>query len=194
MSREDPKYLRRLERLLETSRLLNSTLELTELTEIVLRIVKDEVPVERCTLFVVDHRQQLLRSFIAQGIETFEITLPFGHGLAGSVAATGKVIDIDDDYRDQRFDPAFDDRSAFRTKDVFGLPIFNREGTIIGVLQLLNRHRRLDVEDRDFLSSMCTYIGIALQNAWAHHELIESRKLEQELTIVRDRLAEAERR
>src|SRR5438093_10397497 len=64
---------RRLRRLLEASRLLNSTLELRDLTEIVLRIIQDELPVERCTLFVLDTQQKGLRSLIAQGVEGFEI-------------------------------------------------------------------------------------------------------------------------
>src|SRR2546421_9747531 len=89
---------RRLRRLLEASRLLNSTLELRELTEIVLRIIQDELPIERCTLFVVDRRQKLLRSLVAQGIEQFEIVLAFGEGLAGTVARTGEPLDVVDPY------------------------------------------------------------------------------------------------
>ena len=95
--------VRRLQRLLEASRLLNSTLELRELTEIVLRILQDELPIERCTLFVVDRRQKLLRSLVAQGIEQFEIVLAFGEGLAGTVARTGEPLDVVDAYADERF-------------------------------------------------------------------------------------------
>ena len=81
-------YTRRLERFLEISRLLNSTLHLEELTEIVLRIVTDEVPFDRCTLFVVDPKRNTLRSFIAQGLGRAEISVPVGEGLAGTVAGT----------------------------------------------------------------------------------------------------------
>ncbi len=187
-------HVRRLERLLEASGLLNSTLELQELTEIVLRIVQDEVPVDRCTLYVLDRRQKVLRSFVAQGIDQTEITVPVGEGLAGTVAASGEPLDVDNAYQDERFHSAFDDRHGYKTKDVYCVPIFNRVGNLIGVLQLLNRRRRLNEGDKEFLASICTYIGIALQNAWIHHELVEARKLELELNIVRDRLAQAEKR
>src|SRR5437660_12820101 len=90
--------VRRLQRLLEASRLLNSTLQFTELTEIVLRILQDELPIERCTLFVLDRRQRLLRSVIAQGHEQFEIVLVFGEGLAGVVAVTREPLDVADAY------------------------------------------------------------------------------------------------
>ncbi len=185
--------VRRLERLLDASRLLNSTLELAELTEIVLRIVRDEVPVDRCTLFVLDRRQMLLRSFIAQGVGQFEIALPVGHGLAGIVASTGQPLDVTDAYQDSRFEHTFDDRLGYITRDVFSIPVFNREGVLVGVLQMLNRKRPLTDRDKEFLSGMCTYLGLAVHNAWIHRELLENRKLEEELRLVRDRLAHQEK-
>jgi signal transduction histidine kinase len=186
-------YVRRLERLLEASRLLNSTLELTELTEIVLRIVKDEVPVDRCTLFVIDPHRKTLRSFVAQGMAEAEISLPIGEGLAGTVASTGEVLDVPDVYQDARFEQRFDRQFGYRTKDVLCVPIVNRDGVPIGVLQLLNRRRALTHTDREFLSSMCTYIGLAVHNAWSHHEILQSRNLEHDLRLVGDRLAHAEK-
>jgi len=192
-SKSSATYVRRLEHLLDASRLLNSTLELSELTEIVLRIVQDEIPVDRCTLFVVDRKQELLRSFIAQGVEEFEITLPLGEGLGGHAAVTGEPLDIEDAYADERFQQKFDEQFGYRTKDALCLPVFNCDGIIVGVLQLLNRIRPLNREDKEFLDSMCTYLGLALHNAWVHRELVESRKAEQELRQIRDRLEQAEK-
>src|SRR5262245_49946565 len=131
--------LRKLRRLLETSRLLSSTLELQELTETVLRILHDELPIERCTLFVLDRRQKLLRSVMAQELGQLEIVAPLGRGLAGTAALTGEPIDVEDAYADPRFDSTFDRRFGFRTKDALSLPIFNCEQSLVGVLQLLNR-------------------------------------------------------
>jgi signal transduction histidine kinase len=193
MTNENSAYNRRLERLLEASRLLNSTLEVEELTEIVLHIVQDEVPVDRCTLYVLDRRQNVLRSFIAQGIDKSEITVPVGQGLAGAVAATRQPIDVTDVYRDDRFRCEYDDVLKYKTRDVYTVPVFNRVGNLIGVLQLLNRKQALHDADKEFLAAICTYIGLALQNAWDHRELVEARKMEQELAVVRDRLAEAQR-
>ncbi len=194
MNKDKDTYVRRLERLLEASRLLNSTLELPELTEIVLRTIQDEVPVDRCTLFVLDRRQNLLRSFVAQGVNQSEITLRVGEGLAGAVAASGIPLDVPDVTQDKRFRAAHDRRLGYETRDVLSMPVFNNEGSLIAVLQLLNRRRTLDEQDKEFLTSICTYIGLAVQNAWVHHELAEARRFEQELTIVRDRLAQAEKR
>src|SRR5262245_3452784 len=186
-------HVRRLERLLDASRLLNSTLEVHELMEIALRIVRYEIPVDRCTLFVVDRKRNLLRSFIAQRVDHFEINLPIGQGLAGAVAATGEVLDTADAYEDARFTPEFDQRLGYRTNDALCMPVFNREGVLCGVLQLLNRARPLRAGDMEFLSGICTYIGLALHNAWVHHQLLESKKAEVELRLVRERLADSEK-
>jgi GAF domain-containing protein len=176
-------YTRRLERFLEISRLLNSTLHLEELTEIVLRIVTDEVPFDRCTLWFVDPKRKVLRSFIAQGLGQ-TISLPIGEGLAGTVAATGETLDILDVYNDKRFQRRFDKNNKYQTKDALCIPLLNNHGNVIGVLQLLNRLRPLTDADREFLSSICLYIDLALQNAWAHHELMESQSLERAPRVV----------
>lgn len=185
--------VRRLQRLLEAGRLLNSTLELTELTEIVLRILHDELPVERCTLFVIDSRQKLIRSIIAQGVEQFEIVMAFGEGLAGTVAVTGEALDVEDVYADPRFNSGFDRRFDFHTRDALSVPIFNRNAMLVGVLQLLNRERPYTAAEERFLSDMCSYIGTALHNAWLHHELKGTKAAEHELRLVRERLAQAEK-
>src|SRR5438132_10053510 len=160
--------IHRLERLLEASRLLNSTLEIRELAEIVLQIIRDEVEVDRCTLFVVDRKEKLLRSFLAHGAKEFEITLPMGEGLAGVVALTGEPLDISDAYADPRFRGDVDEALGYRTNDVLCLPVHNRERNLIGVLQLLNRRHAVSDSDKEFLTGMCTYLGLALHNAWLH--------------------------
>jgi signal transduction histidine kinase len=187
------KSIRRLERLLDASRLLNSTLEIRELAEIVLKIIRDEVAMDRCTLFVVDRKEKLLRSFLAQGVEAFEITLPIGEGLAGVVALNGEPLEVLNPYADPRFHKDIDDLLGYRTNDVLCLPIQNRERELVGVLQLLNRRQPITAADKEFLTSMSTYLGIALHNAWLHRELEASRNAERELRRVADRLAQAEK-
>jgi len=44
-------------------------------------------------------------------------------GIAGSVADSGKMENIADVYNDQRFNPAFDKRTKFRTKSMLVMPI-----------------------------------------------------------------------
>src|SRR4051812_30958127 len=107
--------IERLRRILEAAKLLNSTLDLAELTSIILRIIRDEIGTERGTIFVMERGRRQLRSLVAQGVDGKEIILPVGKGIAGSVAATGQRINIPDAYADSRFEPAFDNILGYRT-------------------------------------------------------------------------------
>src|SRR2546426_9949149 len=176
----------KLHRILEASKLLNSTLDLAELTTIVLRLVRDEVGTDRGTVFVLERRRNLLRSFVAQGVEGTEILVPVGHGIAGHVAATGETIDIPDAYADTRFDSSFDATLGYTTADIYCMPIVNRVGEIVGVLELMNRTRPLTEEDEEFLAGVSVHVGLALENAQLHREIVEKRKIEQELVLARE--------
>jgi serine phosphatase RsbU (regulator of sigma subunit) len=178
--------IERLHRILEAAKLLNSTLDLAELTSIILRIIREEVGTERGTVFVMDRRQRCLRSLVAQGVEDDDIIVPLGKGIAGAVAATGETINIPDAYKDHRFDPSFDAVLGYLTHDIYSMPIVNRLGEIVGVLELLNRTRTLTEEDEEFLAGVSVHVGLALENAQLHREIVEKRKMEQELVLARE--------
>ncbi|HLH29966.1 MAG TPA: GAF domain-containing protein, partial [Terriglobia bacterium] len=178
--------IERLHRILEAAKLLNSTLDLAELTTIILRIIRDEVGTERGTVFVMDRRKQLLRSLVAQDVEGDDIIVPIGKGIAGTVGATGETINIPDAYNDSRFDSSFDALLGYRTNDIYCMPIVNRLGEIVGVLELLNRTRPLVEEDEEFLAGVSVHVGLALENAQLHLEIVEKRKMEQELVLARE--------
>src|SRR5256885_13730074 len=133
----------RLHRILEAAKLLNSTLDLAELTAIILRIIRDEVGIARGTVFVMDRSRKQLRSLVAQDVEGKDLVLPVGQGIAGTVASTGETINIPDAYADSRFDRTFDAVLDYRTDDIYCMPIVNRVGETVGVLELLNRTRPL---------------------------------------------------
>jgi sigma-B regulation protein RsbU (phosphoserine phosphatase) len=183
---EPARSANRLRRLLEAAKLLNSTIDLPELTGIILKLVREEVRVDRGTVFIVDRDRQELLSLVAQGVEGTEIRLPLNSGIAGAVAATGETIDIPDAYADSRFNPTIDATLDYRTKDVFCMPILNRTGNTVGALELLNRSGPFQADDREFLRSVSVHIGLALENAWLHRQLLEKRKMEQELVLARE--------
>ena len=178
--------IERLHRILEAAKLLNSTLDLSELTTIILRIIREEVGTERGTVFVMQRGQRRLRSLVAQGVEGEDIIVPVGKGIAGNVASTGETINIPDAYNDPRFESSFDELLGYRTNDIYCMPIVNRIGEIVGVLELLNRTRPLTEEDEEFLAGVSVHVGLALENAQLHREIVEKRKMEQELVLARE--------
>jgi signal transduction protein with GAF and PtsI domain len=99
---ESTHNLNRLRRVLEATKLLHSTIHLSELTEIILGIVREEVGVARGTVFVVDAQRKEIISLVAQDVKGDPIRLRFGSGIAGTVAETGETLDIADAYADSR--------------------------------------------------------------------------------------------
>ncbi len=178
--------LTRLSFLVEASKTLNSTLDLPELLGRILEVAKSQVEAERGTLFLLDEPAKEIWSLIAHGLERQEIRLPMGKGIAGHVALTGEVINIPDAYADPRFNPEVDKRTGFTTRNILCLPIRNKAGKIVAVLQLLNkREGAFTEEDADFLMTLSAHIALALENAQLHRDLLEKERLEKEMALAR---------
>jgi HD-GYP domain-containing protein (c-di-GMP phosphodiesterase class II) len=76
-----------------------------------------------------------------------EFTLPIDDAsVAGHVALTGSVLQLDDAYvlppgSRLRFNREFDERAGYRSKSMLVVPMTTPQGTVIGVLQLINCKR-----------------------------------------------------
>jgi signal transduction histidine kinase len=183
----------RLQRTLEAAELLHSTLDIKQLTSIILDIIRSEMPVERVTAFVVDRNTNVLRSLVAQGVDGDSITTPMGMGIAGYVASTGRAANVPDAYADPQFDPTSDQKLGFRTHDILALPIRSAQGEVTGVLELLNRRHPFRRDDLEFLQDVSVFIALALENAGLHEELRSKARLEEEVARSRERLGQMDR-
>ncbi len=175
----------RLNRVVKATQELNSTLDLSELARIILRIVREEVGIERGTVFVMSPEHDHLTSLVAQDVDQ-AIKVRLGFGIAGSVAESGEIVDIPDAYRDERFDHSFDAKLGFRTKDIYCMPVRNPDRTIVGVLQLLNRNRELSEDDKNFLRDISVHVGLAIENAARHLRILEEERVAQQLQLARE--------
>ena len=97
---------------------------------------------DRSTLYLIDFDLNELISFIAQQSEIKEIRLPMEMGIAGHVARYGCTLNIEDAYKTPLFHNGIDKQTGYRTRTVLCVPMNNREGKIIGVLQVLNKKIR----------------------------------------------------
>ena len=186
-AQESQKTITQLSLLFEATRLLNSTLDLAELLDLILKIARTEVKADRGTVFLVDTKHKQLWSIVASGLDHQEIRVPFGKGVAGKVAESGEAINVDDAYTLPFFDRSFDQKFGFKTKSVLCLPIRHHTGEVVGVIQLLNKTTgpRFTVDDHDFLSKLSGHMAMALENARLHREVVEKQRLEKELALAR---------
>jgi signal transduction histidine kinase len=133
---------------------------------------------DRGTVYMVDAIKQELWSKVLQGDNMVEIRLPMGKGIAGYVAQTGEAINIPDAYSDPRFNPEVDKGSGYRTRNILCMPMRNKDGTIIGVFQLLNKSEEaFTADDEQFIDAFSTHASIAIENARMAQEMVANERL-----------------
>ena len=164
--------------IMHIGRALSSELRLERLLLLVIKEVNRLMNAERGTFYIVDQEKGELWSKIAQKAEISEIRLKIGVGIAGHVAKTGEVINIPDAYNDDRFNPAIDKKTGFKTRSILCIPIFqatndpDSKREIIGVLQILNKTDGVfDKADEELLASMASQIAISLNNSLLYSKL-----------------------
>ncbi len=168
----------RLQLLMDAQKNVNSTLDLDKLLGVILDNATRSIQADRGTLYIVDELKGELWSKVAQGTDMVEIRLPIGKGLAGVTAKTGEVINIPEAYTDDRFNPDIDKKTGYRTHNILTMPMRNREGSIIGVFQLLNKKGGpFTTEDEAFIEAFSTGAAIAIENARLAQEMVQSERL-----------------
>jgi sigma-B regulation protein RsbU (phosphoserine phosphatase) len=184
---ESLRVITQLSLLFEATRLLNSTLDLTELLELILKIARTELKAERGSVFLVDSKTDELWSIVASGLEHEEIRIPVGRGVAGRVAQSGETISVEDAYTLPYFDSSYDKKFNYITRSLLCLPIRHFDGKIVGVIQLLNKRggNQFTNDDVDFLQKLSGHMAMALEKARLHREIVEKQRLEKEMALAR---------
>ena len=107
-----------------------------EALEKVRTAVIDILACERVTLYVVYPQSQEVRSQVAPNVPY--ISVPFGKGVAGTVAQTGQALNIEDAYKCDLFNPSVDKVTGFRTRSILCCPIKDQQGSQVAIMQALN--------------------------------------------------------
>jgi hypothetical protein len=161
----------KLSSILEVAKAMIAERNLDTLLPLILKEAARVVEADRCSLFIVDRARNELWSRVAQGANQ-EIRLPIGQGIAGSVAATGEIINIKDAYDDARFNREFDVKNGYRTKSILCVPMRDTRGDITGVIQALNAFDgTFDGEDEELLLALGGQAAQAIENAMLHEEI-----------------------
>jgi signal transduction protein with GAF and PtsI domain len=87
-------------------------LNVDELLSLVASRITRVMECDRTTAYLLDDDGATLVSRVVEGESSREIRLPVGVGLAGWVAKTGLMLNLEDAYRDSRFDPSGTARPA----------------------------------------------------------------------------------
>jgi len=168
----------RLQKLIEASKNINSTLDLDKLLGRILDAAIKSIDADRGTVYLVDEIKKELWSKVLQGENMVEIRLPVGKGLAGYVAEKGEIINIPDAYNDSRFNPEVDKKTGYRTNNMLCMPMRNKDGKTIGVFQLLNKKGGVfGKEDEQFIDALSSHASVAIENARLAQEMVSNERL-----------------
>src|SRR5580700_5405742 len=172
--------------IVEATKRLNSTLDLAELLNIILQLTTRQTGAEGGTVFLIDREREEIWWLVGMGLDQDESRLPISRGIAGHVAASGDTINLADAYSDPRFESEVDLRLGFRTRSLLCLPIRNKDGDTIGVLQLLNKKSGpFTRADEGMLRAISDHVALALENAQLHREMIHKQRMERDLALAR---------
>jgi sigma-B regulation protein RsbU (phosphoserine phosphatase) len=86
-----------------------------------------------------------------------------------------------------RFDPAVDRDLGYHTRELLAIPIRNKDGETVGVLELLNKQGGpFSASDERALDHLSIYVSVALEKARLHREIVEKQRLEGDLALARN--------
>ena len=161
----------KLSTVLSVARDLSSEVDFERLFRLIISKVTEVMEAERTSLYIIDWDREEVWTKVAEKVD--EIRLPLGHGISGRVAETGEIINEVDAWELPYFDRSFDLKNNFRTRSVLCVPITNRSGDRIAVIQVINKaaEGHFDDGDANLLMSLASSAGIALENSFLMEEL-----------------------
>ncbi len=167
--------LSRVKKLLAVGQIITSEMSMERLFELVMAETNKIIGSERSSVFLHDEKQGDLFTLVATGLEQGQIRIQADKGAAGYVFKQQAPLVIEDVREDPRFFAEVDLRSGFRTRSILALPLINREGTCIGVLEALNKiNGNFSEKDVEILSTIAGYVAIALENAKLYRDVTET--------------------
>ena len=134
--------------------------------------------VEQLTLYAVDsQKKELYAKYLLTSLDGVEeIRVPISESsISGYCARYGKVLNIADAYDEAElaalhprltFDPSWDKRSGFHTRQMLAVPILVEHKYLMGVLLLLNKRSggRFTPEEEGFVTEIAESLGLAIRH------------------------------
>jgi putative two-component system response regulator len=136
--------------------------------------------------FVVSQNDTLAKKAGDEAVLFKPFNIPISNqSLAGYVANTGAVVNLPDAYQipesaEYHFDRSFDQRTGYRTQSMLQLPMKDTEGSIIGVLQLINARNEKEEnvpftrDDEELMLAVASQAAVAVKNAQLNREIKEA--------------------
>jgi sigma-B regulation protein RsbU (phosphoserine phosphatase) len=182
-----PEQAKTLKLLYEVSRELTSILDREELLRRVAESVKKIVNYDVFSVMLWNEQAQLLESVFAMRCNdsiAARLCLPLHHGLTGTAAGERRILRINDVTEDPRYIRC---ETGVEARSELVVPLLMQD-RLIGVLDLESAEpHAFTLEHERMLSTLSSYVAIALENARLYEEARESeRRLRDDLDTARE--------
>lgn len=156
--------------LLEVFALVSSELDLDNLIKLIMAKAAEITQADRSSLFFMDEASGELWTKYAKGLENEIVRTK--RGIVKLVAENKQPQIINDPYNHPSFDPNIDIKTGYKTNCILTVPVFNPEGTVLGVIQVINKDDGIFTQkDLSILKGFASQISIAIENAKLFNEI-----------------------
>jgi len=187
-----PGEIHKLQSLLDLGRLIGLDLQLNEMLLKISEKACEVMEADRCSIFLHDSITDELWSTVALGMVGEVIRISSSAGLIGHCFQTGETVNLKDAYGDKRFDKEVDLKTGYGTRSAVCMPLYNRAGSRLGVIQLLNKEEGIFTkEDEAFLRTFGNNASVFIEMAQLQKARIDalerSRKELEQLNQVKSK-------
>jgi len=162
---------------------LASTLNIDEVLKLILDSLHKVVEFDAGGVYLINEKDNDLSSVYAEGYDQENekfVHLKFGQGLVGWCANNGEALIVPDVNEDKRYVNA---RPETKSELVAPMKI---DGRVIGVMNLESGEKDAFSNDSlDLLVAFASQAAISVERALLHNKMIESKRLEEQLSIAR---------
>jgi signal transduction histidine kinase len=166
--RELERRFEALNRMVQVSLVMNSTLKLQPLLQYIMEASTEITGAEAASILLMDKNTNELRFTAATGPDSeglMDMVVPLEGSIAGAIVSENRAIIIDDAARDPRHFKDVDAEIEFQTRAILGVPMRIREN-LIGVLEVLNKRQgRFNDEDLRHITILASQAAVAIENA-----------------------------
>ena len=175
--------VREKELLYEVGQRISSSLDLEEVLDLIMDCLGEVMAFGAGGIFIVDPDTQEIASLATMGYEQGmeeKVHLKFGTGVVGWVAKNREPAIVDDVSKDSRYISARPETSS-----EIVVPLF-ADDKIIGVINLENDDvGAFTTDDLELIKAFGSQAAVSLERAKLHAQILERRKLVDELEVAR---------
>ena len=176
--------------------ILTSSLHPKEVINRVMNLIGNYFSPQNWSLLLMEESTGRLKFEIVMGMDSDKIKGVYinkGEGIVGWVCDHAEPAIVEDTSKDSRFSPRIDNMMGFKTHSVVCVPLLNGQNKVIGAIELVNKivspsskptpsassktivptYESFTEIDMRILSSIATFTGIAIENAFLYKKVEE---------------------